>query len=75
MFKYMQNQVLLIPILMVTLCKTFQTASFPPAEESVFLQLDADFIGLLNHQRQLHGIPLWRSCNTEIKHQDMTPDF
>lgn len=39
-----------------------------PAEDCVFPQFSADLIGLLNHQRQLHGIPLWWDCNAGIKH-------
>lgn len=42
--------------------------SFLPAEHCVFLQFSTDFIGFLNHQGQLHGIPLWRDCNREMKH-------
>ena len=31
-----------------------------PAEARVFPQLGADFVGLLDHQGELHGVPLWR---------------
>lgn len=37
-----------------------------PAEDCVLPQFTADLIGFLDHEGQLHGIPLRRDCNTEI---------